>query len=54
MESLSEDNNHIQDALQSLQSFKHKMRHSPPASDRGQDQVPATTELGIFLFDTTL
>lgn len=53
MESLSEENDHIQDALQSLQSFRHKMRHSPPASDRGQDQK-VRRELGIFLFGTTL
>lgn len=54
MESLSEDNTKIQDALQSLQPFRHKMKRSPPASDSGQDQVWARPELGMFLFDTAL
>lgn len=54
MENLGEDNSQIQDALQSLQLFRHKMKHSLPASATGQDQVQARPELGILLFDTAL
>lgn len=54
MESLGEDNSQIQDAVQSLQPFRHKMKSSPPASNSGQDQEQARPELGIFLFDTAL
>lgn len=54
MGSLGEDNSQFQDALQSLQPFRHKMKHSLPASDSGQDQVQARPGTGIFLFDTAL
>lgn len=35
MESLSEDNSQIQDALQSLQLLRHRMKYSPPAFESG-------------------
>lgn len=54
MGSLCEANSQTQDALQSLQPFRHKLIRSPPATDSGHDQVQARPDLDMFLFDPAL